>query len=123
MNCGDGGKPENGMKKVNLVGRQISRLRYQRDMTQDDLATKLQEAGWKTASRSCVSKIESGPIQVPDYRLYYFAHVFQVPTYNLLPQIDVSKSVHDNILWFIRNAKRGLVPSAGNTSKLGSFFS
>jgi transcriptional regulator with XRE-family HTH domain len=122
MNCGDGSKPENGMKKVNLVGRQISRLRYRRDVTQDDLATKLQD-GWKTASRSCVSKIESGLIQVPDYRLYYFAHVFQIPTDNLLPKIDVSKSVHDKILGFIRNAKRGLVPSAGDTSKLGSFFS
>ncbi len=42
MNCGGGTEPEMCMKQLNLVGRQIGRLRYQRGMTQEDLSNMLQ---------------------------------------------------------------------------------
>ncbi len=56
------------MKKLNVIGRQISRLRYQRGWTQEMLAARLQLAGW-IISRSSVSKIENGKVYIPDFRL------------------------------------------------------
>ena len=47
------------MKKLNLTGRLVNKLRNERDWTQDELADRLQKAGWMI-SRSGVSKIESG---------------------------------------------------------------
>jgi transcriptional regulator with XRE-family HTH domain len=96
------------MKKLNLVGRQIGRLRYERGMTQEDLSNMLQSAGWQTATRSCVSKIESGLIKVPDYMLYCFAPIFQIQPGDLLPKIDSAKDIHEIILGYIRIPKRGL---------------
>jgi len=34
------------MKTLNLAGRQISRLRYEREWTPEDLADRLQRPGW-----------------------------------------------------------------------------
>ena len=34
------------MKTLNLGGRQISRLRYEREWTPEDLADRLYRAGW-----------------------------------------------------------------------------
>src|SRR5439155_18272239 len=34
------------MKTLNLAGRQISRLRYEREWTREDLADRLQRPGW-----------------------------------------------------------------------------
>ena len=58
------------MNTLNVVGRQIGRLRYQRDLTQEELADELQRAGW-LITRSGVSKIEGGSVYVPDFRLFY----------------------------------------------------
>ena len=96
------------MKKLNVVGRQIGRLRYQHGMTQEGLAIKLQEAGWETATRSCVSKIESGLIKVPDYMLYCFAPIFELQPGELLPKIDSAKDIHEIVLGFIRIPRRRL---------------
>jgi transcriptional regulator with XRE-family HTH domain len=97
------------MKKLNVAGRQIGRLRYQRGMTQEELASKLQLAGWETATRSCISKIESGLIKVPDYMLYCFAHIFEVQPGELLPKIDSAKDLHEIILGYIQIPKRHLI--------------
>jgi transcriptional regulator with XRE-family HTH domain len=97
------------MKKLNLVGRQIGRLRYERGMTQEDLSNMLQSAGWEAATRSCVSKIESGLIKVPDYMLYCFAPIFQIQPGDLLPKIDSTKDIHEIILGYIRIPKRGII--------------
>ena len=97
------------MKTVNLVGRQISKLRYQREWTQDELADALQRAGW-LITRSGVSKIEGGSVYVPDFRLFYLAHVLGVEVSELLPRIDLSQPIHEMMLRYIRNEKRGLVP-------------
>jgi transcriptional regulator with XRE-family HTH domain len=93
------------MKKLNVVGRQIGRLRYQHGMTQEELAAKLQSAGWETATRSCVSKIESGLIKVPDYMLYCFSSIFQMQAGELLPKFDSANDVHDIIRKFMRDTK------------------
>jgi transcriptional regulator with XRE-family HTH domain len=75
------------MKKKNLIGRQVSRLRYERGWTQDILADRLQRAGWMI-SRSGVSKIEGGSLYVPDFRLLYFAHIFRVDVTALFPKVN-----------------------------------
>src|SRR6266516_4142981 len=102
-------KLEERMKTVNLVGRQISKLRYQREWTQDELADALQRAGW-LITRSGVSKIEGGSVYVPDFRLHYLAHVLGVEVSELLPRIDLSQPIHEMMLRYIRNEKRGFVP-------------
>jgi len=72
------------MRKLNVIGRQVGRLRYQRGWTQEILAARLQLAGW-TISRSGVSKIESGLVYVPDFRLPCFAQLFGVAIEDLYP--------------------------------------
>ena len=91
---------------MNLIGRQVSRLRYQRGWTQDMLADKLQLAGLMI-SRSGISKIESGLVYVHDFHLFYFAHVLDVGGTELFPRIDLKASIHETMLRFIRNENRG----------------
>ena len=97
------------MKKLNLVGRQVSRLRYQRDWSQEELAGKLQLAGWLAATRSTVSKIEGGTIYVHEFQVSWLAAVLGVPRDALYPQLDSGRPIQDAILRYIHNAKRGLV--------------
>ena len=78
------------MKKLNVIGRQVGRLRYQRGWTQEILAARLQLAGW-TISRSGVSKIESGLVYVPDFRLPCFARLFGVTIEDLYPAADLPR--------------------------------
>lgn len=101
------------MKKLNLVGRQVSRLRYQRGWSQEELAGRLYDAGWLAATRSTISKIEGGTIYVHDFQVAWLAAVLGVPRDALYPQLDSGQPIQDSILQYIRNAKRGLVlPSA-----------
>jgi transcriptional regulator with XRE-family HTH domain len=65
------------MKSLNLIGRNIGRLRYQRGWTQDMLAAKLQLAGWMI-SRSKISRIESEQAHVYDFQVFIFSDVFDV---------------------------------------------
>jgi transcriptional regulator with XRE-family HTH domain len=97
------------MKKLNLVGRQVSRLRYQRGWSQEELAGRLYDAGWLAATRSTISKIEGGTIYVHDFQVTWLAAVLDVPEAALYPKFDSSKPIQDSILQHIRNAKRGLV--------------
>ena len=97
------------MKGSNLIARQLSRLRYQRNWTQDELADLLQKTGWHI-SRSGVSKIEGGSICVPDFRLIWLASVFKVQVSDLLPEIDWRAPVVDTLGKYIAPEK--LIPPA-----------
>jgi transcriptional regulator with XRE-family HTH domain len=88
------------MKQKNFIGRQVSRLRYERGWTQDMLADKLQRAGWMI-SRSGLSKIEGGSVYVPDFRLLYFAHVFGVEFTTLLPRVNLRSPIQETLLGFV----------------------
>ena len=84
------------MKTLNLVGRQVGKLRYERGWTQEELTDRLQLAGWKI-SRSGLSKIENCTLYVPEFRLFYFAHVFDLSSpMPLFPNIDPRQPVHDH---------------------------
>src|SRR5437870_12948401 len=104
------------MKRLNLAGRQISRLRYERERTQEELADRLYRAGW-LISRSRLSKIEGGSIYVPDFRLFYFAHVLGVQVPALFPSIDLKAPIHEMMLRFIRNEKIGMTPDMNTDVK------
>ena len=98
------------VKALNLIGRQVGRLRNQRGWSQESLSDRLQFAGWMI-SRSGVSKIERGLIYVHDFQLFYLAHVFRVQISTLFPAIDPAADVHETLLRFIRNEKkRSMVP-------------
>ena len=79
---------------MNLIGRQVSRLRYQRGWTQDMLADKLQLAGWMI-SRSGVSKIENGSMYVSDFRLLCFAHIFGIEIPQLFVNVNIQAVIRD----------------------------
>lgn len=110
------------MKGLNLIARQVSRLRYQRGWTQDELADLLQKTGW-FITRSGVSKIEGGSIYVPDFRLVWLASVFNVRASDLLPEIDRNTAVLDTIRKYIAPEKLAppsklLLPVSFNSNKL-----
>jgi transcriptional regulator with XRE-family HTH domain len=97
-------------KRLNLIGRQISRLRSQRSWSQETLSDMLQLAGWRI-SRSGVSKIERGLIYVHDFQLFYLAHVLGVQVPALFPKIDFRPDIHETLLQFIHNEKkRSMIP-------------
>jgi transcriptional regulator with XRE-family HTH domain len=95
------------VKKLNLTGRLVNKLRNERDWTQDELADRLQKAGWMI-SRSGVSKIESGFVYVHDFQLHYFADVFRVPAIVFVPTLDMSKPIDETLSRLIYNEKHGL---------------
>ncbi len=106
------------MKTLNLVGRQVGKLRYERGWTQEELTDRLQLAGWKI-SRSGLSKIENCTLYVPEFRLFYFAHVFDLSSpMPLLPKIDPRQPVHETLLRFIYNEKRGLAAQPASHDSL-----
>jgi transcriptional regulator with XRE-family HTH domain len=86
------------VKRLNLIGRKVGRLRYQRGWTQDVLAAKLQLAGWMI-SRSKISRIESEQAHVYDFQLFIFANVFDVEAailfHYLLKQVPVKVPVNE----------------------------
>ena len=58
----------------NIAGREIQRLRLARNLSQNDLATACQVAGWDI-SRGTLSKIEAGLRCVSDVELVLLAEV------------------------------------------------
>lgn len=81
------------MRNRNVIGPQVRRLRSRRELSQCDLATKLQILGMDEATRGKVSKIEARLVCVSDDDLIYLARALGVHTEDLYPD-------------FIRGAKR-----------------
>jgi transcriptional regulator with XRE-family HTH domain len=102
----------NGKMKMalNIVGRQVSKVRNQLGWSQEFLAARLQLSGWDI-SRSGVSKIEDRSVYVHDFQVTWLAAVLGVPREALYPKFDVTKPIHAAILEYICNPKRGLMPS------------
>jgi len=92
------------VKKLNLAGRLVNKLRNERGWTQDELANRLQHAGWRV-SRSGLSKIEGGLVYVHDYQVQIFAFVFRVPAVTFVPTLDLSKPIEETLSRFIHNDK------------------
>jgi transcriptional regulator with XRE-family HTH domain len=73
------------MKQVrNLIGPQVRKLRFAQGLTQDQLAGRLQRAGWDV-SRVSVAKIEAQLRWVTECELFMIAHVLQTPLEAFFP--------------------------------------
>lgn len=75
------------MKNRNLIGPQVRKLRYQREMTQEQLAIKLQREGYDR-SRGTLAKIEARLLWVGDFELFFFTKALRVSLAELFPPID-----------------------------------
>ena len=84
------------MRRLNVVGPQIRRLRYSRGWSQSELAVKLQLAGLDI-SRSGVGKIESQLVWIGDYELFYLMKIFNVPLGELFPRIDPQRPLYETV--------------------------
>ncbi len=65
-------------ERCNISGRNIRELRERRQLTQEQLAAKMQVEGIPLQQKS-ISRIEDGSRVVADYELKVFAKIFQVP--------------------------------------------
>lgn len=69
--------------KCNASGSIIRQLREKADLSQEELAARLQLAGLNL-NQKAVSRIETGDRVVPDFELLYFSEVLNVPICKLL---------------------------------------
>ena len=68
--------PASARRHRNIIGPQVRRLRNQRGWSQEQLAAKLQIAGWDI-SRSALAKIETRLQWMRNYQLAYLLNVFR----------------------------------------------
>ncbi len=78
----------------NLVGPQVSKLRYQRGLSQSGLAAKCQRMGW-AISRGIVAGIEGQVRCVTDLELALLARVLGTSLDELLPEPTRKVAVKD----------------------------
>lgn len=69
--------------KCNASGQKIRALRWEKDITQDQLAARMQVRGVIVDQRT-ISRIENGDRVVADYELRAFAKVFHVKMEDLM---------------------------------------
>jgi len=74
--------PYNPTAMKNVVGKNVARIREQLGITQEQLAIRLQMAGWRV-DRFLVSKIERGERQVLDSEVLLIANVLKVSIISL----------------------------------------
>ena len=85
------------MRRRNLIGRQIQKLRLQKHWSQEILTAKLQIEGLDI-SRSSVSKIESGEQTVFDFQILYFRRVLRAENDDLFAGFDPrARDLHQKV--------------------------
>ncbi len=77
--------------KCNASGPKIRALREAADLSQEQLAGRLQLAGLDL-NQKAVSRIETGLRVVPDYELLFFSKVLRVPICKLLEEEEGDNS-------------------------------
>ncbi|MDF1862599.1 MAG: helix-turn-helix transcriptional regulator [Verrucomicrobiales bacterium] len=82
----------------NCVGPQVRTLRKKKDLTQDQLAARLQLAGLHSFDRVTVAKIESQIRSVFDFELAILADVLGVSSEELLPSRRKLKDSLDDLI-------------------------
>ena len=98
----------NVVKKLNLIGQQIVKLRQHHGWTQEEFAGQLQRAGWHNATRSTVSKIEGGLLCVTDYDVLIIAAALKVSLTQVYPEINWQRPMDETIHTFIPEEIHGL---------------
>ena len=74
-------------KPQNVVGAQVRKLRYARDLSQDELSARCNVFGWDI-SRGTLAKIEAGVRCVKDAELYVLAKVLKTEPNDLYPKVE-----------------------------------
>ena len=69
--------------RCNASGKKIKELREAAELSQEQLAAKLQLAGLNL-NQKAISRIETGERVVPDFELLFFSEVLEVPIDKLL---------------------------------------
>jgi len=77
-------------KAQNIVGAQVRKLRYEQELTQDELAARCQRIGFDL-SRGTLSKIEAGLRCVTDRELVDLAKALNVEIARLYPPRSVRR--------------------------------
>jgi transcriptional regulator with XRE-family HTH domain len=80
------------MKTLNLIGRQVQKIRVSKGWSQKTLSEKLQLGGFDK-SREAVGRIEARLVYIKDYELLFIARVLGVDWPELLPKIDPTKEL------------------------------
>jgi transcriptional regulator with XRE-family HTH domain len=70
---------------LNLIGRQVRKLRIKKGWSQGKLAMKLQLRGWDI-SRDSLASLELRRRRVPDCEMLFLARVLGVTTEDLFPK-------------------------------------
>ena len=96
------------MKKLNLIGRQVIKLRQRHGWTQEKFAARLQLVGWHNATRSTVSKIEGGSLCIADYDVLLVAAALRVQLGEVYPEIDWKRPMDETLRKHIPDEKHGL---------------
>ena len=92
------------MKTLNLIGRQVQRIRVTNQWSQKKLAEKLQLAGLDK-SREAVGRIEARLVYVRDYELLLIAKALGVKLPDLLPDLDPKMELRDVITELMKPRK------------------
>lgn len=69
----------------NVIGEQVRKLRYARELTQETLAAKCNVLGWDL-SRGTLAKIEAGLRCVTDAELFVLAKALKLELRDLYPK-------------------------------------
>ena len=72
------------MRRQNVIGPNVVRLRHQRGWTQNQLAERLQRLGYDVTPQ-IIANIEVGRTTVTDGQILFFARVFEVNVAELFP--------------------------------------
>lgn len=76
--------------RQNVVGPKIRQIRYQQDLTQNELSARIGRLGWDI-SRGTLSQIEAQLRCVTDFELLCLAKALKVSPENLLPSKEQTK--------------------------------
>lgn len=69
----------------NIIGKRVKEGRKKLNLSQEELAAKLESSGWKI-NRVGIAKIETGLRQVTDIQVMILAKILKVPSDWLLDQ-------------------------------------
>ena len=72
-------------EKHNICGERLQKMRKRRNLSQEDLAVKLQLNGLDLTQKT-ISRIENGKRLITDYELKYFTDVLNIPICGLFEQ-------------------------------------
>ena len=70
-------------KELNIIGRRLARIRYQRGLSQAGLATRLNRLGWEMATRFVIAKIEASSRGVTDKEIVMLAKALKTTVADL----------------------------------------